>query len=376
MSLFKAEHDTTVKTPSRYPFKIVGYRTYPTTAKLDYADDNSIRYRNLLFDLKANNPTAVELFASLLCLIYDELLGGPEAIACVPTSTMSKTTRDDVIALVAQKAIENGLGVVDGSSWLRRTRDVPKAHKDDSMRTFDKQSETIEFNPLSKPPAPGHILLIDDICTSGSTMSACVSRLREQFPRVKVTAFAFGYTGWVAATSPQVPAFPGWADAAKSISRVVDAWRSEAWPLPADGSIGHFFSENRILHRGGGRCRRPTSGSDALWSQSEAEAQGLTPCQHCKPFALQPRFNLNNNTATIHHVDCHVGPYGKQCELLWSLRQGIRLGGKPCKVCMYSWPLALILYHHRRQALLAAQALSATNAGFEALDASVVLLPN
>ena len=73
MSLFKAEHDTTVKTPSRYPFKIVGYRTYPTTAKLDYADDNSIRYRNLLFDLKANNPTAVELFASLLCLIYDEL---------------------------------------------------------------------------------------------------------------------------------------------------------------------------------------------------------------------------------------------------------------------------------------------------------------
>ena len=376
MSLFKAEHYKKEKTPSRYRFEIVGYRTYPNAAKRFYADANNTRYRHLLFDLKEKSPAAVELFASLLCLIYDELLCGPDAIACVPASTMSKTTRDDAIALVAQKAIANGLRVIDGSSWLRRTRDVPKAHQDASMRRFDKQSETIDFTPVAKPSAPEHILLIDDICTSGSTMSACVSRLREQFPKTKVTAFAFGYTGWVPATSPQVPAFPDRADAAKSISKVVDAWRSEAWPLPPEGSTGPFFSKNGRVHRGGGCCRRHASGCEVLCSKSEAERQGLVPCRSCHPFIQQPRFIFNHYSSKIHHDGCHTGPYGKGHTKLWSLRQGIRLGGQPCRNCMHLWPEASILYQRRRQALLDAHALSAATTNFEALDASVVLLPS
>lgn len=247
MSLFTAEHTKTFKTPSRYKFQTAGYRTYPNRDRVGYADANRIRYRRLLFDLKKSDPFAVDVFASLLCLLYDEMLGGPDAIACVPTSSRSNANRDDANALVARKAIESGLGVIDGSSWLKRTRDVPKAHQDSSMRTIEKQLETISYAPERDHLKPFHILVIDDICTSGSTMMACAERLREQFPGAKITGFCFGYTGWVD-SSPKVPQFPDRGGTLASLCPFLDAWKDDAWPRGLDGVRDYLREKDGWVH--------------------------------------------------------------------------------------------------------------------------------
>lgn len=349
MSLFKAEHTKPFKTPERYRFDVVGYRTYPNQDRLGYADDARVRYRRLLFGLKAEEAFAIELFASLLCLVYDDVIGGPDAIACVPPSTRSPSARSDAMALVARKAVEMNFGVIDGSSWLRRKQDVPKAHKDSSMRCFDKQHETIECVTGALVQEPKRIVVIDDICTSGSTMIACVSRLRARFPQAQVSGFAFGYTGYVN-DWPGVPDCPQQQrqqQPLSAVAKIVEAWRDEAWPLAIDKVQSPFFARNGEVHGFARDCVRPEAGSEPVWSKAEADAKKLIPCRYCQPFEATPRFEMNFYTRKIHHVDCHTGPSGRGHKQLWSLRQGIRLGGIPCRNCMPKWPMAQTLYYER-----------------------------
>lgn len=365
MSLFTAEHTKTFKTPSRYKFQTAGYRTYPNRDRVGYADANRIRYRRLLFDLKKSDPFAVDVFASLLCLLYDEMLGGPDAIACVPTSSRSNANRDDANALVARKAIESGLGVIDGSSWLKRTRDVPKAHQDSSMRTIEKQLETISYAPERDHLKPFHILVIDDICTSGSTMMACAERLREQFPGAKITGFCFGYTGWVD-SSPKVPQFPDRGGTLASLCPFLDAWKDDAWPRGLDGVRDYLREKDGWVHFRNCSLVRPSMGPGTpLDSKAEAESRGLQPCPYCKPFdkKKKPKFVYNDYSNKIHHAECHTGPGGYGYGPLWSLRHGIRLGGELCQNCMHKWPLAKELYEER-QRLLAAGAVPVPAFGF------------
>lgn len=348
MSLFKAEHHEGFKTPGRYRFTVTGYRTYPNEGKRYYADANRMRYRRLLFALKKNDPDAISLFTSLLCLIFDDVIGGPDAIACVPPSSQSAALRDDAMALVARKAVEKDLGVIDGSSWLKRTQTVPKAHQDSSMRSFEKQYATIACTAGSLAVEPKSIVVIDDICTSGTTMQACVTRLREQFPNAKVTGFAFGYTGWVN-ESPSVPEFPDEKCFPLTGKKTIDAWRDEAWPLASDAAQSPFFAHHGQVHGFNRSCVRPEAVSEPVWSKAEADAKQLIQCRSCKPFQARPRFQINFNSRTIHHLDCHTGPSGKGHKPLWSLRQGIRLGGKPCRNCMDRWPIAAKLYQEWQQ---------------------------
>jgi predicted amidophosphoribosyltransferase len=348
MSLFKAENYLAFRTPERYRFNVVGYRTYPNQERLGYADDARIRYRRLLFALKSQDPFAIELFASLLCLVYDDVIDGPDAITCVPPSTKSPATRSDAMALMARKATEMNFGVIDGSSWLRRKQDVPKAHQDGSMRQFNKQHETIECVTGALPREPKRIVVIDDICTSGTTMQACVSRLRTRFPLAQVSGFAFGYTGFV-------KDWPGGPDcpqqrrqqALSDVSKTVNGWRDEAWPLAIDAVQSPFFAHHGEVHGFARYCVRPETGSEPVWSKAEADAKKLTPCLYCRPFKAKPHFEMNFYTKKIHHVDCHTGPSGYGHKPLWSLRQGIRLGGIPCKNCMSKWPMAKTLYYER-----------------------------
>jgi len=351
MSLFKAEHNLRLKNPDRYRFAVAGYRTYPNTARRHYADANRIRYRQHLLALKENDPLAIEIFTSILCLVFDDLIGGPDAIACVPPSSQSTALRDDAMALITRRAVESDLGVIDGSSWLMRTQTVPKAHQDSSMRTYEKQFPTIACVPGSLSVEPKRIVVIDDVCTSGATMQASVARLRERFPNAGVVGFAFGYTGWVN-ESPSVPEIPKERCSPEDLRKIVDAWRDEAWPLASDATQSPFFECGGYVHGFGRHCTRPDAGSEPVWSKAEADAKQLTQCPRCRPFRQRPRFEMNFYSRKIHHVGCHTGPSGQGHKPLWSLRQGIRLGGKPCRNCMHAWPIAEKLYQNRQERIV------------------------
>jgi len=336
VAILRAAVDKAHSTPGRYRFYIVGYRTYVKGGKLHFADKNGLCYRDLLLALKQKNDFAVELFADLLCLIFDDVIGGPDAIACVPPSSKSSDRRDDALAVVVQKAVSKNLGVIDGSSWLRRTQTVPKAHQDPSMRSFEKQYATIDCSAGLTSREPRRIVVIDDICTSAATMTACVSRLKELFPKAGVTGFAFGFTGYVG-KSPPVPDFTKLQtnQPVQAVAKLIDEWRNEAWPRV--GGTSPFFTQQGEVHQVGNGCQRNGPGCETIWSEAEAIGRSLVLCRECKPFERKPRFELNQNTMTIHHVDCHTEPFGAGLMQLWSLQHGIRLGGEPCKICMPRW---------------------------------------
>jgi predicted amidophosphoribosyltransferase len=328
-------------TSGMHRYRFIGYRMYPTREKERYADENNTRFRRLLLSLKDSNPAAIELFSSLLCLIYDDVLGGPSAIACVPSSSKSTPIRADALAKVAQAAVGKNLGVIDGSSWLQRKYDVPSTRQDPSMRDYTKQFESIHCVNPSPGGAVSSILLVDDIRTSGQTMDACVDHLHAAFPAANITAFAFGHTGWVPDISPVNPVWPDKSLTVDEARLTVMLWRMEAWPLGVSGDQSPFFSLDGFVHREGHhRCQRPSVGSESIWDRQQSQELSLQPCVRCQPFERGPFFVINRYGPKIHHSECHTAPSGKGHELLWNLRQGLRLGGKPCVNCMHSWPVA------------------------------------
>jgi hypothetical protein len=356
MPLYVAEQPKRRRaTYGSYRYESIGYRTYPTAVRAGYADRNLSRFRRLLLRLKEGTAGALELFSGLLCLIYDDLLDSPDAIACVPSSGKSGLVRDDPLALMVQMAVLKGIGAVDGSSWLLRTESVAPAHKDNAMRDYRKQLETIACNAAALPGSIESILLVDDIRTSGSTMDACVDRLKEAFPAATITGFAFGYTDWVPDQSPCMPDWPEANINQHAVQKVIEAWQSEAWPLPAMNNVSPFFADGHFVHAAGRACCRPTADCTAIWDKHQADATLMESCPRCKPFAHKPVFIFNKNTATIHQVDCRTGPARNGSEPLWSLRHGIRRGGKPCRNCMHGWPMARELVERRRAALIAQQ---------------------
>ena len=341
MTLFLPAERENKKLPNGVPYRVIGYREYPTQAKVWYADENLKNFRNLLFRLKEGNTGAIGYFLALLCMIYDEVLDGPQLIACVPGSKGTDTQRSDPLALVARQAAKE-LDVLDGASLLQRTHDVPKAHEHKEMRCYPKQLESITCGSVNLKNIPKSILIIDDIYTSGVTMGACCLRIHEAFPEAKLTVFAFGRTpDFLETPSPVIPAFPSKTLSEDELPEAIEELRSEAWPCIDPIGTSPFYKSNWFVHRNGVVCGPAEQHHEKIWSKAQAEKNGLTPCRNCLPFERKNDFWLNFTDMSLHFGHC-----GNRCrgwaggKRLWSIRHGVRLGGKRngCP-CMRWWPL-------------------------------------
>jgi predicted amidophosphoribosyltransferase len=346
MGLYKPEYVLKKRTPSRYRLDVIGYRTYANADRLGFADRNCQRFRRLLLDLKEGDLLAIELFAVLLGMIFDEVLASPTAVLCVPCSRESEPTRHDPVARVVRTMIEMGVEARDGSSWLQRTKTVPRAHDPTSgMRSVEKQMESIACVLPTDQTIPRSVVIIDDIYTSGSTMIASAARVRERLPNTEVLGFAFGRTAFVPENSPRVPVFPAPRQSPDIVDDISEQWLEEAWPLPLKAGQSPFLSNGGEVHHYW--CPRIPGAAEPIWSKADATANLLVPCVRCRPFAEKPIFVLNRYSQTIHQVGCHTGPTGSGGIDLWSLREGIRLGGRPCVNCMHRWPVAMQLHANR-----------------------------
>ena len=222
MGLYRCVHNKIYRTPNGYRFGIKGYRQYPPSTKSRFVDANGDNFRRLLLSLKDGNGFSIKLFAQLLAAIYDECLGGPEAVVCVPPSKETEGTRRDPMATLVRSLGMVGLSVIDGSNWLRRTTSIVPCHESNLYRDSVKQAANIACVIPKRYQGVKSVLVLDDICTSGSSITGSVSRIREELPEAKIIGFAFGYTPfYVESTTYATPEFPTIYGLANDISQKI-----------------------------------------------------------------------------------------------------------------------------------------------------------
>lgn len=109
----------------------------------------------------------------------------------VPAPRSSWLHPDDLSppVLICKSMVSGGLAT-DVAELLRRTKAVPKAafQKAANRPTAQTHYDSIAVN--NALVTAESILVVDDIVTSGGMLLACVSRLRETYPNIKVNGFA------------------------------------------------------------------------------------------------------------------------------------------------------------------------------------------
>ena len=119
---------------------------------------------------------------------------GPVTIAIAPghekNASPSGFMHDIVEALVAQGKVN------DGQKQLIRTKTVPKQSRTPGLRNPDTHKGTIKLNEdkdVNVNNTGQTVIILDDVCTSGSTLQVCAEVILQSKPK-DVKLFTIGKT--------------------------------------------------------------------------------------------------------------------------------------------------------------------------------------
>ncbi|MGZ4729572.1 MAG: ComF family protein [Acidimicrobiales bacterium] len=148
--------------------------------------------RDLLLALKyGNRRSSLDLLATAMAATVAPLLVGPELdgprlVTWAPTSARRRRRRGFDQAELLARAVARRLGR-RASATLRRTSIAPQTGLDARQRHLGPTFRVLR-------PVSGHVLLVDDVVTTGATLAAAASALR--------SAGVSGVIGVTAAATP------------------------------------------------------------------------------------------------------------------------------------------------------------------------------
>lgn len=118
-----------------------------------------------------------------------------ECIIPVPLSRQRQWKRGYNQAEWIARGISKATGIPVCTNILRRIHDNP-TQTHNSARQRMENTRGIFAISSKKPDLNGKtVLLVDDICTTGATLSDCVRALRQGFPMVNIHIYTLGWAG-------------------------------------------------------------------------------------------------------------------------------------------------------------------------------------
>lgn len=159
-----------------------------------YQDEGE--YRNILYGLKYGGRTAAgEYFGRMLGMKMAAAahFSDVDAVVPVPLHWVRRWKRGYNQAECIAAAVADALGAELRTDILyRRRRTSTQTKVDVGMK---KKNVMGAFEAVSKGSAPSHLLLIDDLFTTGATLYACCSALRKIYPCARISFATLGYVG-------------------------------------------------------------------------------------------------------------------------------------------------------------------------------------
>lgn len=166
---------------------------YCFAAALYYYDDDA-GYKNISQSLKyRRNFSAGKHFGGMLGkeLAAAELFKDVDAVIPVPLHWTRKWKRGYNQAEVIGKEVARELGAALEKGELRR---IKRTKTQTKLEIGEKAKNVKGAFKAEKKKEYRHILLIDDVYTTGSTMSACHAALRKIYgPETRISAATLGY---------------------------------------------------------------------------------------------------------------------------------------------------------------------------------------
>ncbi len=177
-----------------------GYREkYAFAAALYFFRDGS-DYRNIQYELKyKGNISAGKHFGKMLGhrLAKSVQFGDADTVIPVPLHWTRKWTRGYNQAEIIAKEVALQLGAELRCGILTRI----KRTRTQTRLGPEEKARNVEDAFVARPPDEcigkiRHILIIDDIFTTGATLHSCFTALRKVFPPpVRISIATLGYTG-------------------------------------------------------------------------------------------------------------------------------------------------------------------------------------
>jgi ComF family protein len=178
--------------------KLVSKVPYAYATALFYFQSES-DYRHILYCLKYKGDTAVgEHFGKILGrrMAKARHFEDVDAVIPVPLHWSRKWSRGYNQAECIAKTLATELGAELRTDILsRRRRTTTQTRLDIDQKRMNVQGA---FEATQHGAIPRHILLVDDLFTTGSTLYACYTALRSVFPQsVRISFATLGYVGRV-----------------------------------------------------------------------------------------------------------------------------------------------------------------------------------
>lgn len=179
---------------------VAGERYAYACALFFYRDSSP--YRNILYDLKYKGNISVGRYFGWMLgrkLSSSRMFHDVDCIVPVPLHWRRRWKRGYNQAEVIASAIASGTGIPLHADLLRRIRHTGTQTK---LATEDKRInvrgafEVGSGLEAAADPGFSHILIVDDVFTTGSTLLACFVALRSVFPpSVRISVATLGFVG-------------------------------------------------------------------------------------------------------------------------------------------------------------------------------------